>query len=96
MRHFFSYPLKTINIAYSDLSSEERNLKPCLRERKRAQQIRKRNKFLVECTPDGRYQPLQCWPKVGICWCVNKRGKEPHGSRTYWPFKPNCKVIGML
>ena len=87
---------KIINIALSDSLSEERNLKPCLHERKRAQLSRKRNKFIVECTPDGNYQPLQCWPKVGICWCVNKQGEELHGSRTYWPFKPNCRVIGMF
>ena len=71
---------------------------PCERERRRGVsrgKIGKSLPFVVNCTNDGSYESLQCWPAVGLCWCVNRKGKEIHGSRTYFPQKPNCDKITM-
>ncbi|XP_019866460.2 SPARC-related modular calcium-binding protein 1 isoform X3 [Aethina tumida] len=28
--------------------------------------------YVPECTPDGRYQKVQCYKSVGYCWCVHE------------------------
>ena len=53
------------------------------------------DKFVVKCDANGAYEPLQCWNSVGLCWCVRtKDGSEIFGSRTYFPNKPRCNVLG--
>lgn len=37
--------------------------------------------YVPECTPDGRYQKIQCYKSAGYCWCVNEdTGKNIPGT----------------
>ena len=39
--------------------------------------------FIPECSESGDYQPKQCHPSTGYCWCVEKMsGEEIIGTRT--------------
>uniref|UniRef100_A0A3B4FBN9 Thyroglobulin type-1 domain-containing protein n=1 Tax=Pundamilia nyererei TaxID=303518 RepID=A0A3B4FBN9_9CICH len=33
-------------------------------------QTREDERFIPECTADGRYSPVQCHTATGYCWCV--------------------------
>lgn len=49
-------------------------------------------KFVPSCKPDGEYDVAQCYPSVGVCWCVDKRGIEKQGTRT--SSVPSCGMMG--
>uniref|UniRef100_A0A3Q2V1R5 SPARC related modular calcium binding 1 n=1 Tax=Haplochromis burtoni TaxID=8153 RepID=A0A3Q2V1R5_HAPBU len=46
----------------------------CQRERasllSQTRQAREDERFIPECTADGRYSPVQCHTATGYCWCV--------------------------
>lgn len=46
----------------------------CERERasllSRMRSARQEERFVPECTADGRYSPVQCHAAIGYCWCV--------------------------
>ena len=45
------------------------------------------------CTPDGRFEPVQC--VSGSCYCVKKNGREVAGTRLDTPVRtPNCAQPG--
>lgn len=49
--------------------------------------------YVPECTPDGRYQQIQCYKSTGYCWCVNEdTGKNIPGTSTK-DKKPQCDLI---
>lgn len=50
--------------------------------------------FVPACTPDGKFEPLQCYPS-GHCWCVNAIGKVVPALATGANKRPNCKRNGM-
>ncbi|XP_077995049.1 uncharacterized protein LOC144448627 isoform X2 [Glandiceps talaboti] len=35
-----------------------------------------------ECSDDGKYEPKQCHPSTGFCWCVDESGKKIEGTDT--------------
>lgn len=48
--------------------------------------------YIPECTPDGRYQRVQCYRSVGYCWCVHEdTGKNIPGTSVKGA-RPNCSV----
>ncbi|XP_055702238.1 SPARC-related modular calcium-binding protein 2 isoform X2 [Phlebotomus papatasi] len=49
--------------------------------------------YVPECTPDGRYQRVQCYRSTGYCWCVHEdTGKNIPGTSTK-DKKPQCDAI---
>lgn len=45
------------------------------------------------CTPDGRFQSVQC--DSGSCYCVDSKGREVTGTRLHSPVrKLNCDQPG--
>ncbi|XP_045930984.1 SPARC-related modular calcium-binding protein 1-like [Micropterus dolomieu] len=56
---------------------------PQMCERERASLLsqmrsaRQEERFIPECTPDGRYSPVQCYAAVGYCWCVRVDSGRP-------------------
>uniref|UniRef100_A0A4W3IAF4 Nidogen 2 n=1 Tax=Callorhinchus milii TaxID=7868 RepID=A0A4W3IAF4_CALMI len=38
---------------------------------------------IPQCDEHGNFRPLQCHGSIGQCWCVNERGQEIPGSRTF-------------
>uniref|UniRef100_A0A667XG47 Thyroglobulin type-1 domain-containing protein n=1 Tax=Myripristis murdjan TaxID=586833 RepID=A0A667XG47_9TELE len=34
-------------------------------------------RFVPECTADGRYNPVQCHVATGYCWCVRADTGRP-------------------
>ncbi|XP_053674254.1 SPARC-related modular calcium-binding protein 2 [Anopheles nili] len=65
----------------------------CLSDRKYALDEQKYGTnalYVPECTPDGRYQRVQCYRSTGYCWCVNEdTGKNIPGTSTK-DEKPVC------
>ena len=49
-------------------------------------------RFVPECQPDGRYDPVQCDGGSGYCWCVDKYGVEIHSTRRRG--MPPCAMMG--
>nr|XP_047142001.1 serine-rich adhesin for platelets isoform X2 [Hydra vulgaris] len=68
-------------------------LSQCFKERQRIIENKNLNKFVVDCDQNGAYKPLQCWPFVGLCWCVSENGEEMFGTRSYFPNKPKCEIL---
>lgn len=49
-------------------------------ERERASLLRSawlEERFIPECTADGRYSPAQCHAATGYCWCVRVDSGRP-------------------
>ncbi|OCT88221.1 uncharacterized protein LOC398834 isoform X1 [Xenopus laevis] len=38
--------------------------------------------YKPQCEQNGDFQPLQCWPSTGFCWCVYHNGTEVPDTRT--------------
>ena len=88
-------PIFVLSLPYSASNSiGQLQLSSCQREKRRGDLSRKPYRFVIKCKSSGEYESLQCWPTVGLCWCVNEKGKELLGSRMYFPWKPNCEQIG--
>ena len=45
--------------------------------------------YIPECKLDGRYEPVQCHPVSGYCWCVDEYGQELLNTRVRG--KPECE-----
>uniref|UniRef100_H3D9Q2 CD74 molecule, major histocompatibility complex, class II invariant chain a n=1 Tax=Tetraodon nigroviridis TaxID=99883 RepID=H3D9Q2_TETNG len=41
-----------------------------------------------QCDELGQYTPIQCWPAVGMCWCVDSSGTAVPGTAVRG--HPNC------
>lgn len=54
----------------------------CLSDRQAVlNEQRSENMYVPDCTPDGRYQKIQCYKSVGYCWCVHEdTGKNIPGT----------------
>lgn len=49
--------------------------------------------YVPECTPDGRYQRVQCYKSTGYCWCVHEdTGKNIPGTSTK-DERPKCDLV---
>ncbi|XP_069754095.1 H-2 class II histocompatibility antigen gamma chain-like isoform X2 [Narcine bancroftii] len=51
-------------------------------ERKRKMVKRKPGSFYPSCNTDGNFEPKQCWPSTGFCWCSYPNGTEVKGTAT--------------
>ena len=86
----FNKPPKTIFLFdYYLVKISNPHGKACFANRLKALKISlKKKPHVPQCELDGEYAPLQCNVYTGVCWCVDKRGKELVGSRT--KRTPNC------
>ncbi|XP_059225047.1 SPARC-related modular calcium-binding protein 2 isoform X4 [Stomoxys calcitrans] len=71
---------KVLN-THSELSPKESDIESdCLADRATALEELKRGNslfYVPDCTPDGRYQRVQCYNSTPYCWCVNEdTGKD--------------------
>nr|XP_046245946.1 SPARC-related modular calcium-binding protein 1-like isoform X2 [Scatophagus argus] len=68
----------------------------CERERERASllsQMRsgwREERFIPECTADGRYSPVQCHVATGYCWCVRADSGRPLPGTSARNHIPDC------
>ncbi|XP_051775930.1 nidogen-2-like [Erpetoichthys calabaricus] len=47
--------------------------------------------YIPQCDEAGNYRPLQCHESTSHCWCVDAKGQERPGTRTYPGTSPaNC------
>ncbi|XP_039598116.1 nidogen-2 [Polypterus senegalus] len=47
--------------------------------------------YIPQCDEAGSYRPLQCHESTSHCWCVDAKGQERPGTRTYPGTSPaNC------
>ncbi|XP_077995776.1 papilin-like isoform X2 [Glandiceps talaboti] len=53
-------------------------------------------RYIPECTEEGEFEPLQCDPSSGFCWCVDEEGETIEGSRLAPPERPACDDICQL
>ncbi|KAF5303920.1 hypothetical protein FQA39_LY01705 [Lamprigera yunnana] len=70
--------------SYDDESAERKDedATNCTSDRQTALSEQHSAKLYVpDCTPDGRYQKIQCYKSAGYCWCVNEdTGKNIPGT----------------
>ncbi|KAJ0009297.1 hypothetical protein NQD34_000999 [Periophthalmus magnuspinnatus] len=38
--------------------------------------------YVPQCDANGEYEPQQCHPSTGHCWCVDTNGREHEGTKT--------------
>ncbi|XP_076264781.1 SPARC related modular calcium binding-like protein magu isoform X2 [Rhynchophorus ferrugineus] len=88
-----------LNQNYDDESMENReeDVTDCISDRKMALEEAKDPNhdpiYIPECTPDGRYQKVQCYRSAGYCWCVNEdTGKNIPGTSIKDNI-PNCNLL---
>lgn len=62
----------------------------CIKDRKIALEDKSDTLFLPECTPDGRYQRVQCYRSTGYCWCVNEDTGKPIAGTSMKDKRPQC------
>lgn len=48
--------------------------------------------YVPECTPDGRYQRVQCYKSAGYCWCVNEDTGKNIAGTSVKDRRPDCSV----
>ena len=51
-------------------------------------------RYIPKCTDVGKYDPVQCHPALGQCWCVDKYGNELYGTRQ--DGTPDCNNVGKI
>ena len=51
-------------------------------------------RYIPKCTDVGKYDPVQCHPALGQCWCVDKYGSELYGTRQEGT--PDCNNVGKI
>ncbi|XP_041941809.1 thyroglobulin [Alosa sapidissima] len=56
-------------------------LTSCQQHRQRVLQRGNDDTLLPACSDSGEYQPVQCQPTTGQCWCVDQEGMEIYGTR---------------
>uniref|UniRef100_A0A671WHU3 Thyroglobulin type-1 domain-containing protein n=1 Tax=Sparus aurata TaxID=8175 RepID=A0A671WHU3_SPAAU len=68
-------------------SDPKGNRSPQTCERERASLLRsawQEERFIPECTADGRYSPAQCHAATGYCWCVRVDSGRPLPGTSQW------------
>ncbi|XP_072120227.1 H-2 class II histocompatibility antigen gamma chain-like [Mobula birostris] len=48
--------------------------------------------FRPSCDQDGDFEPKQCWPSTGFCWCTYPNGTKIEGTATRKPLD-SCKFF---
>uniref|UniRef100_A0A1A9VDD3 Thyroglobulin type-1 domain-containing protein n=1 Tax=Glossina austeni TaxID=7395 RepID=A0A1A9VDD3_GLOAU len=75
---------------------ETENESDCLTDQATALEEQRHGNTLIyvpECTPDGRYQRVQCYRSTPYCWCVNEEtGKNIPGTSVK-DRRPQCDAI---
>uniref|UniRef100_A0A1A9W9X7 Thyroglobulin type-1 domain-containing protein n=1 Tax=Glossina brevipalpis TaxID=37001 RepID=A0A1A9W9X7_9MUSC len=75
---------------------ETENESDCLADQATALEEQRHGNTLIyvpECTPDGRYQRVQCYRSTPYCWCVNEEtGKNIPGTSVK-DRRPQCDTI---
>ncbi|XP_039895589.1 SPARC-related modular calcium-binding protein 1-like [Simochromis diagramma] len=70
------------------------NPQTCQRERasllSQTRQAREDERFIPECTADGRYSPVQCHTATGYCWCVRVDTGRPRPGTSARNQIPDC------
>eukprot|EP00058_Branchiostoma_floridae_P007139 XP_002592627.1 hypothetical protein BRAFLDRAFT_246248 [Branchiostoma floridae] len=67
-------------------------LTPCQQENLEAVESELVGVYIPQCLEDGRYQPLQCHPSTGYCWCVDQYGDVVEDTELDRGMMPNCEV----
>lgn len=49
--------------------------------------------YIPECTPDGRYQKIQCYKSTGYCWCVHEDTGKPIPGTSVKDLHPKCDSV---
>uniref|UniRef100_A0A1B6HDW2 Thyroglobulin type-1 domain-containing protein n=2 Tax=Homalodisca liturata TaxID=320908 RepID=A0A1B6HDW2_9HEMI len=52
--------------------------------------------YIPECTPDGRYQKVQCYRSTGYCWCVNEDSGNTIPGTSVKDNHPKCDSVQPL
>uniref|UniRef100_A0A2R5L5B6 Uncharacterized protein n=1 Tax=Ornithodoros turicata TaxID=34597 RepID=A0A2R5L5B6_9ACAR len=63
-----------------------------LNERRAQLQGRAGRTFVPRCGPQGEFDPVQCDPQDGRCWCVDRMGLEVAGTRARSLELVNCSA----
>ncbi|XP_058805894.1 SPARC-related modular calcium-binding protein 2 isoform X2 [Phymastichus coffea] len=73
-------------------NNEEVDNNDCMSDRRTVMEDQQKNsqeKFYVpQCTPDGRYNKVQCY--FGYCWCVHQDTGKPIAGTSSKDSTPNC------
>ncbi|XP_057379159.1 SPARC-related modular calcium-binding protein 2-like isoform X2 [Daphnia carinata] len=89
---------KASSISLQEASSVEENepveANDCYSDREAAQEEvdhGAKGMYVPECTPDNKYQRVQCHKTTGYCWCANdETGKPIHGTSVHNSKPTNC------
>ncbi|CAH1243303.1 EFCAB14 [Branchiostoma lanceolatum] len=73
------------------MNAQTVELTECQRENLEAVESDLLGVYIPQCLEDGRYQPLQCNPSTGYCWCVDQYGQVIEGTNLGMGTLPNCK-----
>lgn len=72
----------------------------CVRERaallSETPPLRRDERFLPECSADGRYSPVQCYVATGYCWCVRVDTGRPLPGTSARNQMPDCGPVESL
>ncbi|XP_047116363.1 SPARC-related modular calcium-binding protein 2 isoform X3 [Schistocerca piceifrons] len=49
--------------------------------------------YVPECTPDGRFQKIQCYNSTGYCWCVHEDSGKPIPGTPVKDQIPKCDAV---
>ncbi|XP_030757943.1 SPARC-related modular calcium-binding protein 1 isoform X2 [Sitophilus oryzae] len=77
------------------LETREEEVTDCMSDRRLALEDAKDSTFsyIPDCTPDGRFQKIQCYKSAGYCWCVHEdTGKNIPGTSVKNQI-PNCNLL---
>ncbi|XP_015184579.1 PREDICTED: SPARC-related modular calcium-binding protein 2 isoform X2 [Polistes dominula] len=73
-------------------TKEENDATDCLSDRLSVMEDQRNNSqekfYIPQCTPDGRYEQVQCYS--GYCWCVYQDTGKPIPGTSSKDTKPNC------
>ncbi|XP_002734929.1 uncharacterized protein LOC100329048, partial [Saccoglossus kowalevskii] len=47
-------------------------------------------RYIPQCTAEGEFQPMQCDPSSGFCWCVDGDGNDIPDTKLAPPDRPTC------
>ncbi|XP_066299199.1 uncharacterized protein [Branchiostoma lanceolatum] len=73
------------------MNAQTVDLTECQRENLEAVESNLLGVYIPQCLEDGRYQPLQCNPSTGYCWCVDQYGQVIEGTNLGMGMLPNCE-----
>jgi Thyroglobulin type-1 repeat len=69
-------------------------LTECQRLRQEQQHANRAGQPILQCTLDGRFNPIQCDAMTRNCWCVDLHGRQVPGTTRPWTQKPDCTLPG--